>query len=73
MNLSFWHENCQGILTAIVTGTTMLALLLRRPAPDTDRLAPVHKIQILIRETLEECLRNFFGEEIGGVRGTQTP
>ena len=33
----------------------------------------VHKIQILIRELLEECLRNFFGEEIGGVRGAPTP
>ena len=29
----------------------------------------VHKIQILIRETLEDFLRNFFGEEMGGVRG----
>ena len=26
----------------------------------------VHKILILIRELWEECLRNFFGEEIGG-------
>ena len=33
----------------------------------------VHKIQILIRENLEEFLRVFFGEEIGGVRGTGTP
>ena len=28
----------------------------------------VHKIQILIRELLEEFLRNLFAEEIGGVR-----
>ena len=33
----------------------------------------VHKLQILLRENLEEILRNFFGEEIGGVRGTRTP
>ena len=33
----------------------------------------VHKIQILIRELLEDFLRNFFGEEMGGVRGTQAP
>ena len=30
-------------------------------------------IQILIRELLEEFSRNFFGEEIRGVRGTPTP
>ena len=33
----------------------------------------VHKVQILVRELLEELLRNFFGAEIGGVRGTPTP
>ena len=33
----------------------------------------VHKIQTLRRELVEECSRTFFGEEIGGVRGTQTP
>ena len=33
----------------------------------------VHKLQIFIREELEDCLRNVFGEEIGGVRGTRTP
>ena len=36
-------------------------------------ISGVHKIQILIREKLEELLRNFFGEEIGGIRGIQTP
>ena len=33
----------------------------------------VHKIQISIRELLEECLRNFFGEEIGGGSGAFRP
>ena len=33
----------------------------------------VHKLQILLREQLEDFLRNFFGEEMGGVRGTQPP
>ena len=33
----------------------------------------VHRIQVLIRELFENTLRNFFGEEMGGVRGTQTP
>ena len=33
----------------------------------------VRKLMILIRETLEEFLRNFFGEEMGGVRGTPAP
>jgi len=41
MNLSFWHENWQGILTAIVTGTTLLALLLGRRAPDMAMLGAV--------------------------------
>ena len=30
-------------------------------------------MMIFIREKLEDFLRNFFGEEIGGVRGTLTP
>ena len=33
----------------------------------------VHKIQILIRENLEEILRNLFGEEIGGSGGLGPP
>ena len=33
----------------------------------------VHKIQILIRDLLKEILQKIFGEEMGGVRGTQTP
>ena len=33
----------------------------------------VRKLMILIRDNLEEFLRNFIGEEIGGVRGTGTP
>ena len=33
----------------------------------------VHKIKMSIKELLEKALRNFFGEEVGGVRGTQTP
>ena len=33
----------------------------------------VHKLMIFIREKSKDLLRNFFGEEIGGVRGTQTP
>ena len=34
MNLSSLHENWQGILTALVAGITLLALLLGRRAPD---------------------------------------
>ena len=30
-------------------------------------------MQILIRELLEEFLRNFFGEEIGGGQGNSDP
>ena len=37
------------------------------------RRGGVHKIQILIEDFLKEFLRNFFGEEIGGVKGTQAP
>ena len=33
----------------------------------------VHNTQILMRELLEECLRNFFGEEIGGGSGALRP
>ena len=33
----------------------------------------VHKIQILIEDFPKEFLRNFFGEEIGGVKVTQAP
>ena len=33
MNLSSLHENWQGILTALVAGITLLALLLGRRAP----------------------------------------
>ena len=36
-------------------------------------LGGVHKIQILIRDLLKEILQKIFGEEMGGVRGTQTP
>ena len=36
-------------------------------------LGGVHKIQILIRDLLKEFLQKIFGEEMGGVRGTQTP
>ena len=36
-------------------------------------LGGVHKIQILIRDLLKEFLQEIFGEEMGGVRGTQTP
>jgi hypothetical protein len=41
MNLSFWYENWQGILTALVVGTTLLALLLGRRAPDMAMLGAV--------------------------------
>ena len=41
MNLSFWHENWQGILTALVVGATLLALLLGRRAPDMAMLGAV--------------------------------
>ena len=34
------------------------------PAPDN--IGGYHKIQIFIKELLEECLQNFFGDEIGG-------
>ena len=33
----------------------------------------VHKLMILLRDLPKEFLRKFFGEEMGGVRGTQTP
>ncbi len=33
----------------------------------------VHKLKILITEKIEEILRNFFGKEIWGVRGTGIP
>ena len=33
----------------------------------------VHKLVILLRDLPKEFLRKFFGEEMGGVRGTQTP
>ena len=36
-------------------------------------LRGVHKMQILIRDLLKEILQKIFGEEMGGVRGTQTP
>ena len=41
MNLSFLYENWQGILTALVVGTTLLALLLGRRAPDMAMLGAV--------------------------------
>ena len=33
----------------------------------------VHKLMILLRDLPKEFLRKFFGEEMEGVRGTQTP
>ena len=41
MNLSSLHENWQGILTALVAGITLLALLLGRRAPDMAMLGAV--------------------------------
>ena len=41
MNLSSLHENWQGILTALVAGITLLALLLGRRAPDMAKRAPL--------------------------------
>ena len=36
-------------------------------------LGGVHKIQILIRDLLKECLQKNFGEEMGGVQGDPDP
>ena len=33
----------------------------------------VHKLMILLRDLPKDFFRKFFGEEMGGVRGTQTP
>ena len=33
----------------------------------------VHKLMILLRDLPKVFLTKFFGEEMGGVRGTQTP
>ena len=33
----------------------------------------VHKLMILQRDFVDDFLTKFFGEEMGGVRGTQTP
>ena len=33
----------------------------------------VHKLIVVIREKLEECLRNFFGEDTGGGQGPRGP
>ena len=33
----------------------------------------VHKLMILLRDLPKEVLRKLFGEEMGRVRGTQTP
>ena len=33
----------------------------------------LHKLMIFIKEKLEDLLRYFFSEEMGGIRGTQTP
>ena len=33
----------------------------------------VHKLIILLRDLLKEVIQTIFGEEMGGVRGTQTP
>ena len=41
MNLSFWLEHWQEILTALVAGMTLLALLLGRRAPDMTMLGAV--------------------------------
>ena len=41
MNLSFWIENWQAILTSFVVAATLLALLLGRRAPDMAMLGAV--------------------------------
>ena len=33
----------------------------------------VHKLMLSLRDLSKETLQKVFGEEIGGVRGTQTP
>ena len=33
----------------------------------------VHKLMILQRDFVDDFLTKFFGEEMGGVRGIQTP
>ena len=44
---------------------------------DSHEISPtiggVHKLMILLRDLVKERLQNIFGEEMGGVRGTQTP
>ena len=44
---------------------------------DSHEISPtiggVHKLMILLRDLVKENLQNIFGEEMGGVRGTQTP
>ena len=41
MNLSFWIENWQAILTSFVVAATLFALLLGRRAPDMAMLGAV--------------------------------
>ena len=44
---------------------------------DSHEISPtiggVHELMILLRDLLKEQLQHIFGEEMGGVRGTQTP
>ena len=46
-----------------------LGILMKSPPP----YGGVHKLMILLRELVKDVLRKIFGEEMWGVRGTQTP